>query len=177
MNESKLGQLIDETAARDAIHIAIAPVVAMQHLLPGQEIGFVPTGQFEKVGLCTEPIGIVDPYLKQGPIPGERFWLCLFPQTTTGLRHVWTHPAFLAEIAPPNANWRAIIECEASNAGLSYDEMMAGARDFALSGDCLCEGNRWDCFSMLDCERFWDAYEAITGEKPKWRGSFFSCSC
>ena len=35
MNEIKLGKLIDGPAERDAIHIAIAPVVANERLKPG----------------------------------------------------------------------------------------------------------------------------------------------
>ena len=45
------------------------------------------------------PVGIVDPFLKEPVEPGERFYIFLFPNTVTGLRHVWTHPAFMTR--PP----------------------------------------------------------------------------
>jgi hypothetical protein len=93
----RLGQLIkDGDRRRDAIHIAVAPVTAAEVLRPGQHVGLVRPGDLEAVGPCDKPLGIVDPFLP-GPVePGQRFWLFLYPNTITGLRHVWTHPAFTA---------------------------------------------------------------------------------
>ena len=179
--ETKLGQLIDANAGRDAVHVALAPMRAAEKLLPGEHVGFADPSDRTLAGSCDHPIGIVDPYLRKPVKKDEWFFLCLYPQTTTGLRHVWTHPAFPHGESPAAitaTKLRSIIEAEANHAGLDYDEMMAGAHDYARDGDSyLCEGGRWEGHSMLDCEAFWDAYEAITGEKPKYRSSFFSCSC
>lgn len=38
---SRLGMLLDETAQRDAIHVAIAPVVAAHTLRPGEYVGLL----------------------------------------------------------------------------------------------------------------------------------------
>lgn len=91
MNTPKLGQLIEENEQRDAIHVAIAPVVAGEKLSPGDHIGFLPDG---RAGEVKEPIGVVDPFLKKIVKPGERFFMLLYPGTITGLRHEWAHPAF-----------------------------------------------------------------------------------
>lgn len=91
----QLGRLIDDgERRRDAIHIAVAPVTAAVRLAPGQHVGLVEIGNLELVGPCDDNIGVVDPFLSAEVAAGERFWLFLYPGTVTGLRHVWTHPAF-----------------------------------------------------------------------------------
>jgi hypothetical protein len=96
----RLGQLIEDgDRRRDAIHIAVAPVTAAERLAPGQHVGLVEEGNLELAGPCDCNIGVVDPFLTQGVEPGQRFWLFLYPGTISGLRHVWTHPAFTAAAA------------------------------------------------------------------------------
>lgn len=90
-----LGQLPGPDDKRDAIHIAIAPVVAAQVLAPGTRVSQLPDGRF--VADSVSPIGIVDPFLLLRVNEGETFWLCLFPYSITSLRHVWTHPTFKAQ--------------------------------------------------------------------------------
>lgn len=96
MNEKvPIGKLAEPKAGRDAIHVAVAPCVAFADLEPGEHVGLIPLpGNTEIVGVAPNPIGIVDPFLTATIRKGERFYLCLYPDTVTGLRHVWTHPAF-----------------------------------------------------------------------------------
>ena len=86
----KVGQLQPKgLTERDAIHVAIAPVVAQTELAPGKHIG--------ADGSERKPhVGIVDPYLKTAVQQGDTFYLFLYPGTVTSLRHEWTHPQFKA---------------------------------------------------------------------------------
>lgn len=97
MNDLGLGKLITTPQKRDAIHVAIAPVIAAHDLAPGQRVGFAKKGNTELVGAGGASIGIVDPFLKEVVREGERFWLFLYPNTVTSLRHEWSHPLFAEE--------------------------------------------------------------------------------
>src|SRR5580698_4671880 len=87
-----LGTIIDERAGRDAIHLAVEPVVAGETLIAGADVGFLEDGTVG--GSAKTLLGIVDPFLKSPVLSGERFWLVVYPRQITSLRHVWTHPAF-----------------------------------------------------------------------------------
>lgn len=103
-HEPRLGELAGQYESRDAVHIAIAPVVAIETLRPGEHVGLSTDGRGTKLATA---IGIVDPFLKDSVKSGERFWVFLYPRTITSLRHEWTHPAF-AKAEP-----RAFPESEA----------------------------------------------------------------
>ena len=99
----KVGKLLDGTEGRDAIHFALAPMIATEELQPAQAITLVEMGGNE-ARACIDPkrwgkgLGIVDPFLTDTVKKGERFWMFLYPGTITNLRHVWSHPAF---VRPP----------------------------------------------------------------------------
>ena len=99
-----LGKLIgqDEHPGRDCIHVAIAPVVAGEYLIPGQKVGLV-DGR-ARVGLPPgiHAIGVVDPFLGNAVNEGEKFYLFLFPNSVTSMRHVWTHDAFKPRVTSLN---------------------------------------------------------------------------
>jgi uncharacterized protein (TIGR02996 family) len=96
-NDPRPGRLIsNEERQRDAIHVALAPVQAAEWLSPGQHIGFTQPCNVSLVGAVEETIGVVDPFLTAEVEPGQRFWMFLYPNSVTGLRHIWSHPAFNA---------------------------------------------------------------------------------
>jgi hypothetical protein len=171
-----LGQLIDDTQKRDAIHLAVEPTIAGERLFPGQSVGIVDG----KATARAEPLGIVDPFLTKPVFPDQRFWLVLFPRMVTSLRHVWSHPAFPDEGATGTTGYATSLEWLenfASGPGLSLHEIVKAAVEYLDCGTYLIEGGRWEGMGVPN--EFWTHFEIVTGRKVREdeRGSFFSCSC
>jgi hypothetical protein len=100
-----LGQIIPEheVAERDAVHIAVVPIVASERIGAGCPVGLSPTGEaVNYFRYPTKAVGVADPYLLKDVQKGERFYLFLKPNTITALRHEWTHPAFDLSTPAPN---------------------------------------------------------------------------
>lgn len=197
-----LGKLIESPQQRDAIHIAVAPVVAVGKLWPGQDIGFVEPGNTEKVAMATSPVGIVDPFLKAPLFDGQRFWMFLYPQTVTGMRHEWQHPAFEAVAAQA-----PLVEVDAKTASLKWMEEFA-AEHYASCPDYdetdNHDGRRYTAAELIDAaseylrtgyrhvqqgseslrdetptSEFWKHFQIITGKtvgSEQWDNPF-CCTC
>lgn len=175
--EIQLGKIItDDTQKKDAIHIAVAPVIANEKLAPGQDIGFVKKGDTELVGVVPDgkAIGIVDPYLTTMVFPEQRFWLCLYPLTITGLRHDWNHPAFDPLTIPGDsslgAQWMRQFASShfapyEGNREYTIEEMIVAGRNFLLKEDRMVQQGSTTLRDTTNAREFWKHYEAITGEK------------
>jgi hypothetical protein len=187
-NEPVIGQLIEGEANRDAIHVAIAPVVAAEKLAPGQHVGFV-EGSTDRVEslpgavYASRRIGIVDPYLPSLVFPEQRFYLFLYPRTVTSLRHEWTHPAFQAvptsQPQPSESeNW---LRNFADKAGLSYDRVLEIGRDYADNDGFYTEydtSRARDAFYDVDSAEWWTHIERVTGITVNDKQHTpFNCSC
>ena len=176
----KLGQIIEGEQQRDAIHVAVYPVTAAQVLAPGQPIGFIDEGK-SNVGITPKPIGIVDPFLTRLICAGEQFWMFLYPNTITSLRHDWTHPAFEAEpVAGSKAESEAWLKDFADEVGVSYARLIDGARSCLAGGDDIQTNTDLGDRIWTDREKLWKHFEIVTGEKvpdDKREETFFSCAC
>ena len=97
-----IGTILDGPQNRDAIHIAVASVKSSWPLDAGEFVGLV-KGSTTDVEPADkgDSIGIVDPFLTAEVQEGQQFWLCLYPNTITSLRHVWSHPAFTPKPPTP----------------------------------------------------------------------------
>jgi len=179
-----LGMIHDRIEKRDAIHLAVEPVTAARSLSPGDHVGV-------KDGVAcssyTPHVGIVDPFLSDGPMNGQRFWLVLYPRTIESLRHVWSHPAFPDELpaAPDGGDAertaRLAIHAVAVDLGVSDEAMMEGAARW-LESDGDFDSYMFfgeDLSYKWDMPAFWDAYALLTGKDvpQKMRQAFFRCSC
>jgi hypothetical protein len=186
MDDIKLGQFITKDEERDAIHIAVTPVVATEILLPGDRIGFV-AGSTERVTKKAVHIGIVDPFLDDPIGPGTKIWMLLFPYTITSLKHFWTHPAFVPD---PKARAKKWIEDFADTMDMyddydyedrnkmTYEFLMATADRFVQTGESGLIGST-DIYNGKWTD-FWTNYEIVTGNKVPEDSSDsipFRCAC
>lgn len=168
-----LGSIISENEKRDAIHLAVENVTAQVRLYPGQDVG--------PDGTPLNPVGIVDPFLKQPVQPGERFWLVVYPRMIKSLRHVWTHPAFTDE---PVAT---LPSKAASEAWLRNFCATADCPDYETTLALAVNHDGDDAYLFVDGSdahgdipaEFWDHVEIVTGKKIESgkRAAYFSCSC
>lgn len=104
-----LGMIHFKPEARDAIHLAVEPVIAASDLRVGQKIGIIdgiayPANSRAKqskenpAGVFVPYHGIVDPFLPRAVEKGESFWFVMAPRMVASLRHVWEHPDFPAGV-------------------------------------------------------------------------------
>ena len=180
-----LGQLIAlvHDRQRDAIHVAVAPAKAAELLLPGDHVGFLNDGT-GTVGRTDSTVGVVDPFLKEPVPPGAWFWLCLYPNSVTSLRHEWTHPAFTGGAVPktvvdvnPSMQW---LKDYAEAVGVSYQVLMDAAHEALAYGNHFCLPYDTPNVVYEKKDAFWGHYEAVTGthvHQDKKEHPVFSCAC
>jgi|SRR5271154_3159340 len=179
-----LGMIITENEKRDAIHLAVEPVVAHEKLYPGQHVGFIDDSK-TLCGVCDNPLGIVDPFLSMSVFPGQKFWLIIYPRKITSLRHVWEHPDFDKSFPTSNVvNDKKIMAEEWINNFCAKNfinpkELFERTENFIASGgnDYWDQGDRFEGLFLPDV--FWEYYEIITNEKvnQEYKTNFFSCTC
>lgn len=176
--QHSIGTILQTEMERDAIHIAVAPVVAAEQLAPGQRVALSDDGA-NKVIASQAAIGIVDPFLSGIVFPGQRFFMFLLPNTITSLRHNWTHPAF--EAAPSRASERWMREWAMEHMSEDYDgdgEKLNADAAYANAieaGHSKSVGPHEDARVHIDDE-WWSHWEAITGQRGD-RDNYFRCSC
>ncbi len=183
-----LGQIIDATQKRDAIHLAVEPVIAGEDLMPGHPIT-VRDGTATYARQGDGALGIVDPFLPGLIAKGQRFWFVMNPRMVTSLRHVWSHPAFPDDagggVSPDKAASEAWLRefCDRADCP-PYKELipllMGGHGEF---GDSSAEvDGDYLYFSGVDAHgaippEFWGHVETVTGVKFSHHPTAFSCSC
>jgi hypothetical protein len=176
-NELGLGALLTAELPRDAVHIAVIPVVAGEKLPPGHPVYLVDG----KALPCPdtwkdERTGIVDPFLDVGPDEGQWFWLFLYPGTIVSLRHEWQHPAFAStgrsdsERQSDSERW---LRKFAEDNGVGFQRMIGEMTE----GEGIHLGRDIECYTD---EEFWKHMEAYTGRRfddDHRANTYFSCSC
>ena len=180
MSEANLGKLIDETAQRDAIHVAIAPVVAAHDMNPGMHVGLDAKGLANHVAVH---VGIVDPFLTSMVQKGQRFYMVLYPKSITSLRHDWTHPAFPRQVLPAEGSreeselWLRLYAKDKNcydDSEKAFNDLIAGLR----SGELYFHGSdlhgRFDLENESELRMHAERYLGIEIDFGRFE---FSCSC
>lgn len=184
-----LGTIITD-GGRDAIHLAVEPVVAGEKLYAGQDIGMF-GGEAVASMNSIKKVGIVDPFLRRPVEPGEKFWLIVYPRQITSLRHVWSHPDF--DELPKEVIKESSKRKEASEAWLkdflknndgpgSYHGMLEAIESGTNSNGSDTFDGEYLHMGDLDghCDippEFWDHIEIVTGIKVNNPPQHFTCSC
>jgi len=137
--ELNIGEIITNDQQRDAVHMAVAPVVAGGALLPGNHVAIRADGSAVfSAGAGT--VGIVDPFLRAPVRIGQRFWLFLYPGSITSLRHDWSHPAFhgivaqAPDVSPEKNESMKWLEAFAESVGWNLTDLLERAESLYEHG-------------------------------------------
>lgn len=177
-----LGTIIGPNEKRDAIHLAVMPVIAGMDLSVGDDVGLVEGVATNRAAI---KLGIVDPFLKRTVNKGESFWLVIYPRVITSLRHVWSHPGIHEEggaapiVRTTSEKWMRVWAMNHVSADYYGDQSLLSeqqAYDFAIkAGHEHHIGPYESARDYIDGE-WWAHWEAITGSRGD-RDAYFSCAC
>lgn len=185
-----IGRKLTGAEQRDAIHIAIMPVVCGEdYMRAGEEVGLVygttNTVKHKESIYGIETIGVIDPFLR-GDMDslmlkkGDVVWCFLKPGTITGLRHEWTHPG-IDNQRPPKNESEKWLRAFSDKWNFNYDEMISGAQED--EGYVVAHGRDLHSRTELDDgdeALFWEHIGILTGHHydSEHREKFgWSCSC
>lgn len=184
-----VGTILEGEHRRDAIHVAMAPMVAGGEIYRAAFVGLNSEG---KAIMVPPPValGISDPFMREIIEPGQQFFVWLRPGTITDLRHHWTHPEFPEPVTPvidpftSNPDSVVWLKDYAEGLGETYEDMMSGAahwlRDqtFWLGGPPeATRGSNLE--GVYTSDRFWSHYQLATGVLVSMdrQDNFFTCVC
>lgn len=173
MSDIVLGKLVEGEVERDAIHVAVIPMIASEKLKPAQRVGVVSNGV---AGPSANIVGIVDPYLTK-PVPaGAKFFLCLLPNIVTGMKHHWIHPAFEPDKDSSEQWLRSYAENHNhyDSPEEAFQRLLHGlrSRDLYFHGSDL--HGLWELDDADDLRHHAEIYLGI---RIDWDDYSFSCSC
>lgn len=182
-----LGTVLTEQHGRDAIHLAVEQAIAGVKLRPGEHVVLDDDG-FTAIGVETGTgLGIVDPFIERSYVmPGEMFWLVVYPRQITTLRHVWEHPSFKPsgetrhtpkDKAAAEAWLRDYLGEYIGGDDWDYGETFESLVDKLSDADedyVVVQGS--DASGNIPAEVF-DNIEIFLGRKLDRRPTYFSCSC
>ena len=204
MSEPKIGQTFEEyeNPPRDAIHVAVFPMIAGEdHLHAGQKVRIKrgttnvalradynePEGGMSSMPTDGDAIGVVDPFIGgwSSIRKGQGFYCFLTPGTVTGMQHHWKHTLIDNPIETTNEHEAWLLDF-AEKYNFDYNTMVAEAistdksqwgRYVVARGVDLHGADDLDAGEL---EAFWQHIEGLSGktfdDKHK-ENLGWSCSC
>lgn len=179
-----IGNVIFSHQEKDAIHVAIIPIILGEDMLPGTPINMVDGLAYKEE---SEPIGVIDPFIQGSIRKGDKVWLFLNPGSIFSLRHDWAHPAFIDDaVKKRSEDWLRNF-CDTHDCP-DYDTLMQGIQgkfpffeeEYYRSGGAIdgeyLHFNGVGAHGQIPDE-FWQHVEIVLGRKPPFRPKYFSCSC
>lgn len=164
---------------KDAVHVAITPVVIMyDDPKPGDKVDLQlmidGTIHAHKPAVVYDFMAVLDPYIAY-IYKRSTCYAMMRPGSIKTLRHEWTHPKLNTSKDKDEAVAR--LRAFAKSVERSYEIIMEGAENYVKHGSTVFGGSEFDCVDFP--VSFWDDYEMVTGlvVEEKDRGYFFSCSC
>lgn len=178
-------------ATRDAIHVAVVPLIAGSDKLYSGVTFKLLHGTSDIAMRATyegdDALGIINPFVKSDCgyfKAGDKVWGILFPGTVTGMTHVWKHPAFdnPPKAASESEQW---IRQFADRWNFDYDNLITEAtRSSKNEYDRYIVADGIDCHSSSDLgedhDLFWVHLAVLTGkvyDQDHKDGMGWSCSC
>ena len=174
------------TPERDAIHVAVIPLIAgEEYMQSGDKIRLsLENPEVAMSGDYGNHIGVVDPFLEGSSLKiGDKFWAFLKPGTVTGMRHHWQHPSFEGFQLAANEHELWLRQfCDKWN--FDFQELVeAGSETESSWRYVTARGHDLHSASELDPgdeHLFWMHLEAYTGQEftdDHKREMQWSCSC
>lgn len=163
-------------AKRDAVHVAVAPVVPNEDMQPGTKVVFLKSGDTVNVRKAEKdelPVGVIDPFKLNRAMKGWHCWMLLMPRSIVGLRHEWQHPAFNGTTEDQSEAW---LRALAAKYEYTYEKLVSEA----VSGDGSFFGTDIDYEDFFADADFWHHIETVSGEKLSKQhreNASYRCAC
>lgn len=174
LTELQIGSILTSPQCRDAIHVAVYPIQAGEHLSSGDRVKLL-NNKAVKSTTKLNTIGIVDPFLEESVREDDWFWLFLLPGTVRSLRHEWSHSAF--ESMDKSVEWLKRYAADVR----SYEDEKTAYDNFlieAKAGRISYYGS--DCHSLddvHDADELFAHLSVVLGRPVNAVEFSYNCSC
>lgn len=171
-------------AERDAIHVAVVPLIVGEKYMRAGQLFRLRHNTHIALSAHTEEdaVGVISPFLTEFIKEGDQVWGLLWPNSVTGMRHHWFHPMF-DEAQPAQSESEQWLRDFADSWNFDFGELIENASN--VDSDWRYVTARGiDLHSKEELDEdyylFWHHLEKFTGKKfsdEDKENMGWSCSC